>query len=583
MKEKIKQEKGVTLLILVITVMVLLILTFTIVINTKTNASTKRLTQLKSDIQNLEQKVSDFYNEYGEIPAEIEYTNIDQIKDLLNEKEKSSESKFYVIDLQAMKGISLNYGRDYEEIKNTNTDNANKYEDVYIINNITHNIFYIRGVDVTKNGVYEKYYTKTNTVQEVPDVDLSIKYDNIDTSKTNPIAATPEDIEIIEADANKGIVIKDKNENEWVWVEVPKDTAFSGLNIDTSKELTTQNYNDIKNKMITYAGVYRKGSATQNCNWTDEWYDRYGGSYDATGYNTIGIADADQFTEAQKYYEKIYTDKGTTEATNYTSGTTYYAKIKLDDTMGCGITYDDYNILYKKMLKSVYAYGGFWIGRYEAGIEGSITDVSKARTQTSERISVGVSPNAISQKDAIPYNYVYCSEAQALAKEMTPNNSYTSSLMFGIQWDLVCKYLEVKGKLAIADINSNSTSWGNYENAKIENITSGKYAIKYANTWELGTWTQISGTYTKPNTSPDYDTLLSTGISDYTKEMNIYDFAGNEWEWTLEKTSDSIYHCANRGGGCYVTGSNYPASYRILSYTTYSDGYLGFRPTLYAN
>ncbi len=59
--------------------------------------------------------------------------------------------------------------------KNTNTDNANKYEDVYIINNITHNIFYIRGVDVTENGVYEKYYTKTNTVQEVPDVDLSIK------------------------------------------------------------------------------------------------------------------------------------------------------------------------------------------------------------------------------------------------------------------------------------------------------------------------------------------------------------------------------------------------------------------------
>ena len=229
MKEKIKQEKGVTLLILVITVMVLLILTFTIVINTKTNASTKRLTQLKSDIQNLEQKVSDFYNEYGEIPAEIEYTNIDQIKDLLNEKEKSSESKFYVIDLQAMKGISLNYGRDYEEIKNTNTDNANKYEDVYIINNITHNIFYIRGVDVTKNGVYEKYYTKTNTVQEVPDVDLSIKYDNIDTSKTNPIAATPEDIEIIEADANKGIVIKDKNENEWVWVEVPKDCLWHRL------------------------------------------------------------------------------------------------------------------------------------------------------------------------------------------------------------------------------------------------------------------------------------------------------------------------------------------------------------------
>ena len=506
MKEKIKQEKGVTLLILVITVMVLLILTFTIVINTKTNASTKRLTQLKSDIQNLEQKVSDFYNEYGEIPAEIEYTNIDQIKDLLNEKEKSSESKFYVIDLQAMKGISLNYGRDYEEIKNTNTDNANKYEDVYIINNITHNIFYIRGVDVTENGVYEKYYTKTNTVQEVPDVDLSIKYDNIDTSKTNPIAATPEDAEIIESDANKGIVIKDKNENEWVWVEVPKDTAFSGLNIDTSKELTTQNYNDIKNKMITYATTYRSS-------WTDEWYE------------------------------------------------------------GCGLTQEEYNILYKKMLKSVYTYGGFWIGRYEAGIEGSITDVSKARTAHSD-ITIGVSPKAISQKDAIPYNYVYCSESQALAQEMTPDNNYTSSLMFGIQWDLVCKFLEVKGGLTTANINSDSSSWGNYNNVtRTISSDKAKQSTNYGNTW-----TAITGT------NPASSVLLTTGASDETNKMNLYDFAGNEYEWTLEHaTSNSNSPCAVRGGYYGSPASSSPASYRGNGGTTDASIYFGFRPALYVN
>ena len=99
------------------------------------------------------------------------------------------------------------------------------------------------------------------------------------------------------------------------------------------------------------------------------------------------------------------------------------------------------------MLKSVYTYGGFWIGRYEAGIEGSVDDVSKARTNASARISIEISPKAISQKDAIPYNYVYCSEAQVLSKEMTPNSNYTSSLMFGIKWDLVCKYLEVKSTL----------------------------------------------------------------------------------------------------------------------------------------
>ena len=345
-------------------------------------------------------------------------------------------------------------------------------------------------------------------------------FTNVNTTDSNPAGVVPANSTVVEADANKGIVIKDKNNNEWVWIEVPKTTVFSDLTIDTTGTLTEQNYTDIKNKLIAYATTYREGKSGQGRYWTDEYYS------------------------------------------------------------GCGMTSDEYTEAYKKMLKSVYIYGGFWIGRYEAGIEGTITETTNARTKHTN-IEIGKSAKAISQKDAIPYNYVYCSEAQALAKEMTPNNSYTSSLMFGIQWDLVCKYLEVKGKLSIADINSNSTSWGNYENAKIENIISGKYAV-YKN-GSLGTWTKISETYEKPNTSPDNDTLLSTGITDYTKKMNIYDFAGNEWEWTLEKTSDSSNPCARRGGLYFNSGSNGPASYRDGRHTTDSDDDIGFRPTLYAN
>ncbi len=344
-------------------------------------------------------------------------------------------------------------------------------------------------------------------------------FTNVNAANSNPAGVVPENSTVVEADASKGIVIKDKNNNEWVWIEVPKTTVFSGLTIDTTGTLTEQNYTDIKNKLIAYATTYRKGAATQSCNWTDEWYN------------------------------------------------------------GCGMTSDEYTTAYQKMLKSVYNYGGFWIGRYEAGIEGTATETTNARTDSSARITIGTSPKAISQKDAIPYNWIYCSEAQALAKEMTPNSKYTSSLMFGIQWDLVCKYLEAKGGLSVADINSNSTNWGNYENAKIENITSGKYAI-YKN-GSLGTWTTISGSYTKPNTSPDNYTLLSTGITDYTKKMNIYDFAGNEYECTLEKTSSSDFPCAGRGGSYYSSGSSYPASYRKGYSTAYSGDNFGFRSALY--
>ncbi len=349
----------------------------------------------------------------------------------------------------------------------------------------------------------------------------SSNFTNINKSDSNPAGAVPANSTVIEADASKGIVIKDKNNNEWVWIEVPKTTVFTGLTIDTTNTLTDQNYTDIKNKLIAYATTYREGKLGQGRNWTDEWYE------------------------------------------------------------GCGITSDEYKAAYQKMLKSIYTYGGFWIGRYEAGIEGTTTETTNARTDSSARITIGTSPKAISQKDAIPYNWIYCSEAQALAKEMTPNSNYTSSLMFGIQWDLVCKFLEVKGGLAATDINSNSTSWGNYENAKIENITSGKYAIYKNGT--LGTWTTITDSYTKPNTSPDYDTLLSTGITDYTKKMNIYDFAGNEWEWTLEKTSNSSSPCASRGGNYYYSGSGDPASSRYDCSTASANYLIGFRPALYVN
>ena len=356
-------------------------------------------------------------------------------------------------------------------------------------------------------------------------------FTNVNTSDSNPAGAVPANSTVVEADASKGIVIKDKNNNEWVWIEVPKTTVFSGLTIDTTNTLTEQNYTDIKNKLIEYATTYREGKLGQGCNWTDEWYAEDG--------DELVTASTSNLTEAQKAL-----------------------------TNGCGLTYDEYKTAYQKMLKSVYTYGGFWIGRYEAGIEGTTTETTNARSSHSN-IEIGKSPKAISQKDAIPYNNVYCSEAQALAKEMTPNSNYTSSLMFGIQWDLVCKYLEVKGKLGTANINSDSSAWGNYSNVK-RTISSDKAK-------KGSSWTSITGT--KPASS----ILLTAGASDDTKKMNIYDFAGNEWEWTLEKTSDSSRPCARRGGDYLNTGSSYPASYRNYDYTTRSNYSIGFRPALYVN
>ena len=105
------------------------------------------------------------------------------------------------------------------------------------------------------------------------------------------------------------------------------------------------------------------------------------------------------------------------------------------------------------------------------------------------------------------------------------SGNYTSSLMFGIQWDLILKYLETKGA-SQADLKTNSTNWGNYINnawnITIENL---KYAPNGSG------WTSATEKTKDSSTS----ILLSTGASEVFCRQGICDLAGNVWEWTLEK------------------------------------------------
>ena len=272
-------------------------------------------------------------------------------------------------------------------------------------------------------------------------------------------------------------------------------------------------------------------------------------------YPTAGLA-ITSFTDEE--YTAIETDLHT-YTNDYRNGTSYKDEYYSDATTG--LTSEQYTALKQKMLKSVYQNGGFYVGKYETGIE----DAPK----TSGSASTAPTETPVIKQNAYPYNYVTCSQAQTLASNMESGN-YTSSLMFGVQWDLVLKYLETKGT-AQADLKTNSTSWGNYFN-NLWNITNenSKY---YTNSQ----WT--SGAYGAKGSSKSI--LLSTGASDTFSKQGIYDLAGNVWEWTLEYTSNSSYPCARRGGYYFYNGSDCPAAYRgINNAAGYGNGF-GFRVSLY--
>ena len=272
-------------------------------------------------------------------------------------------------------------------------------------------------------------------------------------------------------------------------------------------------------------------------------------------YKTAGLEIKD-FTDEE--YTKIEDDLHT-YTNDYRDGTSnkdeYYS--------GVGLTSEEYYSLKKMMLKSVYQNGGFYVGKYETGV------MENPRYKESSSATVMPTDTPVIKQNAYPYNNITCSQAQTLASNMESGN-HTSSLMFGVQWDLVLKYLETKGT-AQADLTTESTSWGNYIN----------------NAWNI---TNVdSKYYKKPNwTSGAYGAkggyavvLLSTGASEEFGKQGIYDLAGNVYEWTLEKTSNSGRPCAVRGGDYTCAGGRFPAANRDYYGTAGYSGNFGFRVSLF--
>ena len=223
---------------------------------------------------------------------------------------------------------------------------------------------------------------------------------------------------------------------------------------------------------------------------------------------------------------------------------------------------------YLKMMKSVQKNKGFYIGRYEAG-------TIEPRTSSTTGIS-----EVVVKRDAYPYIYVKWGdsmntvgnvEAVYLSKHMYDNKDIgaTSTLCYGVQWDATMKFVSSTNDI------SNSTSWGNYKD-NAWNIT--RTTAKYTDGTNVATgrWTDI--TSNKEKTSSERF-LLTTGASDSFKAKNIFDLAGNVYEWTMEALGSS--HRVSRGGDYFLFGSDYPASNRDYSAPTFSSGRVGFRSALY--
>lgn len=596
-KYKLKNAKGISLISLAITVIILIILTNAIVYNIRDNLRIKNLENMQNDIANLKDKISNYYAQNGKIPASLEFTNsnaINAIKKTGVVSEKVDTGKFLVIDLSAIDNLTLNYGKEFEIVKK-NKDSVNSCTDLYIINEDSHNIFYVAGIKI-ENDIFYTNYTKNDVDKEA----VNLRYiNNIKIPEGYYYDETREEEFVIKS-------TDDTKTYKWIQVNDTTNSIPEGITTYTSESGKTNNIEDFIKSINTYKGYYRNetdGRLAVYSDW-EKWspyYDQEGIYKDKNGdtayipkdfcvsetigENTIekGLVVKDKSNNEwvwiqvpRSIYEITVHDEDyegiekslKSYASPYSQGNSSQSYID-EWYNGCGFSLpEEYNQLKNRMLQSIYNNGGFYIGRYETGIDGSINNLNLGRN---EHTSITTSsPKAIIQKDAIPYNFVTCSESQSLAKSvLTENSDRTTSLLFGIQWDLVCKFLEEKG-VSKVDINLNNGNWGNYNDTEIPiNSTNAKQ-------FSSNTWSAINGTKSASQI------LLSTGASNKTMKMNIYDLAGNEWEWTLEHTIENdTMPCRSRGGGVSVSYEGNGVNCRSFALIDHAGFEASFRVALY--
>ena len=229
---------------------------------------------------------------------------------------------------------------------------------------------------------------------------------------------------------DNGLVIKDSDNNEWVWIPVEAST-LSNMYVTSTK--------------TDGEGFYGNSSVTTKIYTNTTTIGREGDtvtiSRDTPGTTGWREPDLIVFDQREAYYKTI---------------------LEFEDAQS---TAEAFSRDYANMIASIQKYGGFYIGRYELSNEG----VQKDKESLTN----------------INWYYLY-----KKCKSLNASEKVESRMIYSIQWDLACDFISKKGEQkSITD----SRSWGNY-NDSISPANKGNYekasntASKKKNTGSNEAW-----------------------------------------------------------------------------------------------
>ncbi len=420
MKNKRKNNNGITLIALVITIIVLLILAgVTIATLTGENGILTRASQASEQTEIAEEKeqLSLAYtgvladkNGQGDVTAE----------ELQNELHRNGRT-----DAQASgeNPITVTYesGREYTVDASGNITGPT-------VSNIT----------ATMKIVGEKVETPP-----LPSSDFTHTEGTVDT----------------------GYVIQDTSGNEFVWVPVDKNQKIQ-INVSSKENIESISLTDPYGDEITLPDTDNLGTSYNNT----EVEPTINGPYRLT--ITAGGETKKVFLNVHSLYAiDTMTDWQTTDEYAIANGYGTFEELLADwgyeteeEFLMDGSFMKDYSepeADYADTVTSVNENGGFYIGRYEASYENGKV-VSKVSTVANRNSTLenGKLWNNISQTDAL-----------SNAKSMYTSSEFTSSLLTGAAWDRTLGWLYETGAVTAEEIVADSKSWGNYSDDSFSNTT----------------------------------------------------------------------------------------------------------------
>ena len=383
------------------------------------------------------------------------------------------------------------------------------------------------------NTAVGKYNEKVNEEQGILDTLEEKLREYTNGGSSNPTTpeepGTPPTTPTVDSNGlatKKETIIPDEENNPNLQIVIPAGFAPAILQTGTTQSLPGKD-GSVKNKM----------PANQWNNITAEDINKGIVVVDAEGNEFVWIP----ITDASKFARTAWTTvSGYDESGNWQSGT-LTTPHQLAKTSTTNKWWEDTTTTeYTNMVTSVTANKGFYVARYEA----SANRVVSGKAQSKRGVTTWTD---ISQTDAI-------------TKSANYNSALHSHLMYGIEWDSILNWLNGNAIISsstsgqtktmeLADIQTNSSSWGNYNNST-------------------------------GNAAANKGSKQTTGKSEYWKANNIYDLAGNVEEWTQEKWSAGTNR-AERGGGYLGDGGGRPAACRYYVSTRDTDYDLGFRVSFY--